>query len=222
MTLPFEFPRTLYHGTRTSVLPSVAAQGLLPRRVSGSSNWTHSVESREDAVYLTVAYALHYATTCEAPGEPCLLEIDAQALDERLFAADEDGVAQLPAGRKAAGPSATLEEATRFWRERIHEVHASTSLSSLGNCTYFGVIPAEAVRRVVVLSVPEATRLTLQVCDPVVTPMNYRLLGDRYREFCRWLFDPEGPYPLMDPRVPRPARAAVPLGESLRALAASG
>lgn len=218
MAAGFVLPSVLYHGTRSSLLPRIAAEGLQPRSLSGSSNWSHSVESREDAVYLTRAYGLHYARACRAPGDPVLLEIRTAHLDPTLFASDEDGVAQLRAGQAEAGPGATLAEATLFWRERIHTVHPSTSLSSLGNCAYFGGVPPEAISRVLALSEADALRLTLQACDPVVSTMNYRFFGDQFRAFSAWLFDPQGHCPSSPLAVGPPASSPVSLlAASMRA-----
>lgn len=190
----FTLPEKLYHGTRSSVLQDIQRKGLVPRAVSGSSNWSHSVESRADAVYLTTAYALYYAVACEAKGLPALLEIDTSKLNPLLFASDEDGVAQLRDGRAQAGVNATLDEATVYWRDRIHTVHPSTSLGSLGNCTYFGVIPPEAITKVLVLPIREAARLTVQACDPTITVANFRFLGAEYQAFSSWLFDAQAPW----------------------------
>lgn len=210
MTQPsFHLPKTLYHGTRSSHLALIDKNGLVPRSLSGSSNWAHTVESREDAVYLTSAYALHYANACEAPGWPTLLEIDTEKLDPLLFASDEDGVAQLKQGRLQAGAGTSLSYATEYWRERIHTVHPSTSLGSIGNCTYFGVIETSAISRVLVLTPHDAMRLTMQACDPVVSVANFRFLGPEYQEFMRWVFDAKKPWKAHFNEVQPPTSKAV-------------
>lgn len=208
----FKLPAKLYHGTRSSLLPAIAKEGLRPREASRTGNWSHTLESRCDAVYLTTAYALHYATCCQAEGDPTILEIDTSMLPLEAFGSDEDGVALLNEGSRQAGPDATLVEAARYWRERIHTVCPAVSLQSLGNCTFFGRIPPQAVQRVLVLAHEDAVRLVVQACDPVIVPMNYRLFGPQYRAFTAWLFEPTGPCPgthyPVEPPAARPRQLA--------------
>jgi hypothetical protein len=213
-------PSCLYHGTRSSLLASIATHGLVGRAVSGRDNWEHTVPSRADAVYLTRAYALHYAQTCQAPGWPALLEIDVTALDTRRFGADEDGVAETTYSQGVSGSAATPEEATAHWRERIHEICPSRSLRSIGNCTYFDTITPSAIRRVLLLSPVQAMRLTMQACDPVVCVANFALFGAEYERFTRWLFDAQGPWEETRMPVQPPGFSAVSLEAGARMSAA--
>ena len=186
----------------------------MPRRLSGASNWAHTVESREDAIYLTTAYGLYYAIGCQGEGLPTIVEIDTSKLPYSLFAADEDGVAQMPAGQMVDGRRLSLTMATEYWRDCIEEVHPSTSLRSIGNCTFFGVIPPDAITRVLVLTVDEAMRLTLSACDPVVSVMNFRFFGETFEAVNRWFFEPVGPCPGTDGKVSPPSRAPQSLDEA--------
>ena len=195
-TKSFKLPDTLYHGTTSLALPGISQIGLVPREVSGQSNWGHSVESRADAIYLTTCYGLHYAKAAadQAGGEPTILEIDATQLDATLFAADEDGVALIPAGRKGLPEEWSLEQIVKYWRGQIHTVAPKTTLMSIGNCTYFGGIPATAVKNVLVISMEDALRLTMEACDPVIAPINFKLFGAEFKKFSSWLFRQSVPY----------------------------
>lgn len=51
----------LYHGTSSKYLPSILREGIKPRKLTRQSNWKTTIESRNDMVYLTNAYALYFA-----------------------------------------------------------------------------------------------------------------------------------------------------------------
>lgn len=55
----------LYHGTSFENIERILHQGILPRRETKKSNWfmpdSNDFESRNDAVYLSNAYAPYYA-----------------------------------------------------------------------------------------------------------------------------------------------------------------
>jgi hypothetical protein len=197
-------PAKLYHGTRSGVLAAVARDGLRPRGTNGRGNWDHTVPSNESAVYLTVSYGLYFARSAQSDGTPTILEIDTARLRAELLVADEDGLALT---EQSSGTHGNAE----YWREEIHKVPAFRTLESLGNCAYLGVIPPEAISRVLILNEAEALRLTLQACDPVIAPVNFLLFGEEYVAFTQWLFNRDASYTAGGRVVERPEAAALPL-----------
>lgn len=184
-------PEHLYHGTRTSIVPTVLAHGLLPRSRSGSDNWSHTVSSHRDAVYLTSAYALHFALGCRLEGDPCILRIRTAALDSPKLVADEDSYSLLGASHPKLSRYADLHERVAFWRDRLAETDAALSLAKLGNCAYLDGIPAESIDSVLVLSREQAQHLVFAFADPVISPLNFRIFGPDYIGFTQWLFTRE-------------------------------
>ena len=50
----------VYHGTSWKHWQNIKKNGLRVRGKSPRSNWTHSIESNPDTVYLTDAYAIYF------------------------------------------------------------------------------------------------------------------------------------------------------------------
>ena len=73
----------LYHGTSLSKLESILKDGIMPRRLSGKSNWDDN-ESHDNMVYLTNSYAPYYslASLEDDDDKPVVLEIK---FDEEIF-----------------------------------------------------------------------------------------------------------------------------------------
>lgn len=193
-------PQFLYHGTRAGALPSILAHGLRPRRDRGAAgNWKHSVESNSRAVYLTDAYALHFATNALGARREDLLvlEIDFRTLDPARLAPDEDFLEQATRGRpEHACAGATMKARTQWFRKRAHSdfsIYWLESLRGLGTCTYYGAIPPEAIHRWARL--PCAHPL-VRMSDPTITLMNYAIMGEYYRRLTQYIFG--DPVPLED------------------------
>ena len=93
----------IYHGTAERHLKSILQTGIAPRGRS-AGNWKHSVTSNPRAVYLTVSYALHFASNACRPKEDknmLVLEVETDLLNPYLLAPDEDFLEQGTRGYKA-------------------------------------------------------------------------------------------------------------------------
>jgi hypothetical protein len=184
--------RFLYHGTAAANLPAIAAEGLKPRG-KRKGNWTHSVDSCPDAIYLTNAYALHYAHSAAKPGaDLAVLEIDAGLLAPWLLTPDEDWLEQT--SRKSEGHAPLdrpMKYRTRWYRKRLmkYAAHHENSLAGLGNCAYHGPIPAMAITRVALVDAKTNLDLIMVAgLDPTISLINYRVCGPKYRNGVRRLF----------------------------------
>lgn len=181
----------LVHGTCGSVLPSIATEGLRPRRGRrGESNWSHP--SHEDAVYLTSAYGLHYASCARTGSYAAVLDVDVGLLTPSNLVADEDSYALTSVEGHEWVQRLALPARVAYWRENLNRTDAAESLRVLGNCAYLGCIPAAAIRGVRLLSAGEVARLVLGVSDPVISPMNFKLAGGANQRFCAWLMGRPG------------------------------
>lgn len=184
-------PTRLFHGTNAKFLPSILAEGLKPRREK-DGNWDE-YESRPDLVYLTTAYAAYFAMNCTDPAEErvAIIEVDAAMLDADSLLPDEDFVSQvLHAQRHPIQPELSLADLHWMVREALEEYqhHALDSLRALGNVAYQGTVPAAAITRYCVFDPKEQAALAWAACDPMITPMNYRFCGEKYRQMIAWLF----------------------------------
>ncbi len=127
-----------------------------------ASNW--KAASHADLVYLTQAYALHYAGNAvdKEGGDIALVEIDTDLLPETtLMLADEDailsalsmGIIERPdfADYDPQLPLHDVAELITADLEKFAEVGADSewSLSVIGNWTHHGIISPEAITRIV-------------------------------------------------------------------------
>jgi hypothetical protein len=202
MTISAALPPYLYHGTRAIHFPSDLAMDLVPRATSGHSNWKHTAESREDAVYLTTAYPLYYAVNAGDAGDLLIFEIATARLNSAHLIADEDALAHSPDGLAPRGLS--LLERTLHYRKNSHEYAASRSLVSLGTCAHLGPISRTALQRVARIHSKDIGRLILGGFDPVISPLNYTLFGHEYEQSVPWLFG-DVEVCALNPRMPRPS-----------------
>lgn len=195
-------PPFLYHGTRAEHQARILAHDLVPRSQSGVSQWAHTTESRPDAVYLTSAYPLHFAVNAQGDGDLLILEVDTSMLNPTLLVADEDALAQSI--RDPATERMTLLQKTLYYRERSHHYSAEDSLALLGTCAYLGPVPALALRRSARIRLADVGTLIIGGFDPVVSPTNFSIFGDEYRDSIKWLFG-DAEICAINPRMPRVA-----------------
>lgn len=190
--LPYETDPTkvrFFHGTSAAFLPDIDASGLRPRALhQGGTQWEKH-PSHPDVVYLSTAYALHYANNALSAGDlAAIVEVDGSKLGE-LYA-DEDSYALVKVQGMDELNGRPVAERVAFWRENLKDTLASESLRVLGNCTHWGTIPPEAVIKVRLLTPKEVARFVMSVTDPTIAPMNYRFYGGMLQRFSAWLVDP--------------------------------
>lgn len=181
----------LWHGTTEARASAIVQEGIVPRG-KRRSNWENA--SRADAVYLTDAYAMYFAAHAarDAAGRLAVVEIDTDLLPETSgLAADEDALwGAWRHGGVDAGPDGPCLEAmslmdqAAYFAETLEEWRDAgfgheRSLALIGNCTYLGHVPPEAVTRVV--TYPEDGLWRVRWHDPVISLKNFRFLGHEYR-----------------------------------------
>lgn len=185
----------VYHGTTPERARAVVDEGILPRERVGHSNWGgQDMQSIADHVYLTEPFAPFYGKAAGDGSGIGLVEIDLDALNDRCLYPDEDFIEQAIRHEKVdveypdevidldgdmAGRTAEIREHVElfqpYWR---------LSLDVLGNVSYKGAIPSEAITRVVVADPP--SDISLQI-DPVIQIEAVQVTKPKYNVFTRLL-----------------------------------
>lgn len=180
----------LYHGTSSTFLDDILHGGLQCRGDS-PSNWVDH-PSCDDRIYLTTAYAVHFAkAACEQHGgKPLILKVVID--DTSNLVPDEDVLAQCDTSEIApelVGKS--LTEKTQYWAKKSgwlkHLYYFS--LETLGTVAHLGDIPASCIEDYVVL---EWDNPAIFGHDPTITIMNYKILGDSYNRAVEELVESKG------------------------------
>jgi hypothetical protein len=196
----------LYHGTSLSKLESILKDGIMPRRLSGKSNWDN--ESHHNMVYLTNSYAPHYSL-CSMDVEedkPVVLEIKFDEESMMNLFPDEDALEQANNSKYAKSceldnlslaerfdvpigfSEMTIEDRTLWFKDNLYHFHMDSSnrmfyeksLALLGTCCHEGMISADKIVRYTLLK-PEKI---LSYSDPVICIPNQMILGGHYQNVC--------------------------------------
>lgn len=172
----------VYHGTSLNCLPSILKNGIIPRG-DDESNWPDNV-SHPEMIYLTIAYPFYFAHIAaqEHKSKPVVIEIDMDFLSERNLFPDEDFIFQgLPKDQKME-----LSDI----RENIDcfQQYFQASIDNLSNFCYRGIVPIESITRTCQVNFGSRSFLWMEVMDPTITIMNYRFVGQKYRDLIAWFF----------------------------------
>jgi hypothetical protein len=184
-------PRFLYHGTTEKAARIAMFEGIRPRGEHGRSNWKRTIESNPDAVYLTDAYPLYFAFNAAKEGERgAVIEIDVEKLPQYMLVPDEDVLEQAGRGKDAV--KGNMKARTRWYRRRLKEWISTenwkVSLEAMGTCAFLGTVPPEAITQVALVDPKRASSLMWSATDAVITLMNYRFCGPKYRNLTKRLF----------------------------------
>lgn len=178
----------LYHGTSTKHLEAIRRLGLQSRRVTKRrSNWKGQIRSKLDFVYLTDAYPVYYALNpALAVGgqRPDLLILKVEVDESQLYP-DEDFIAWEMA-RHDDGLS--IRELIAEIDPADYQEHWRDSLERNGVVCTRGVA-AERIVDYKVLTHNNYPLLYAIGGDSMPTPLNYRFLGNHYRQCIAALFE---------------------------------
>ena len=194
----------LYHGTNGAWVNNIMRKGLEPRGSSQiRNNWKHVAhQSNRNAVYLTDSYAPYFAFNASRGSKPlcAVVEVDTDKLDQDKFFPDEDYLEQV--GRRIDHVKGTMSQRTLHYRKVACGDHGiiskrtmrfadwRDSLAGLGTCAYYGVVPPQAITRIVSWPVT-GNGFMCFVWDPTITLINQKIMGDRYRALTAKLFGDE-------------------------------
>lgn len=190
--------RLVYHGTDAETARLAVETGILPRSMTGKSQW--ETESHPDHVYLTRLYAGYFGYKASKGGPIGIIEVDLDRLSPDNLYPDEDFVEQ---GLRALGKVSKSIAGDKYLRARTLAVRYqierykdcwAESLEALGNVAHRGVIPPSAITRVVIYDPLSNPVLTNMMLDPTITVLNSTLFGETYQRLTAWLMgDPVKP-----------------------------
>jgi hypothetical protein len=196
----------LYHGTTRRVAEAALKEGLLPRELTKTSNWNHTVESRPDCVYLTTCYAPYFAViAAEQAGkqDPAIIEIETDSIFEHMLP-DEDFLEQATRNlhrtkadhrfrggmRRLADTHKQCLENTRWFRENLPMFSDlwQHSADGLGTCCCCGAIPTSAITRAITWDRDRVDIWSVAV-DAQISLLNKQFCSNKYIALTAWLFD---------------------------------
>lgn len=172
----------LYHGTGIRNLDSILNKGLQPRNRK-KGNWKE-FPSRKDMVYLSTAYAPFFALNSQ-DSEGVILEVNLDDLDASKLFPDEDGIAQAISQQEKRPLNIVHQEVKNNLEAYQH--YAMQSIDLIGNICYQGTIEPSKIKRLTTIEFKKRPDLAMICCDPSISVMNYRLIGNKYRTFTEWL-----------------------------------
>lgn len=189
----------LYHGTSEARWNLIREAGaLLPRKQAGQNNWSHTVSSHPNAVYLTECYAGYFALgalrdvdyTDEGEGaKVAILEFDTDKLTGLTW--DEDALEQST--REGKVTTKEMRRRTAYARGKMAGAVGTDawkhSIAALGTCGHIGPISLDALVRVALVPIRKDPFWTISSLDPTITLMNYKVCGETYRELTRQAFE---------------------------------
>ncbi len=167
----------LYHGTSEAAAREAVERGLLPRG-ERKSNW--NVSSREDLVYLTLAYAGYFAANASGEYERWgIIEVE---VDQDDLLPDEDFLEQASC-KSDVCPVSGMEERTAWFRDNLHTFahHWDISLAGIGNAAHIGPIARDQIVRVVLFDPTKAPAVAVAAIDPMISILNFRIFGSKYK-----------------------------------------
>jgi len=190
-----------YHGTSFASWNRIQHEGIIPRGSSKISNWSHSIESNPNTVYLSDAYAMYFGvvaaeTSFDRCSKVVIIEVETDTLNQSNLVPDEDALEQV--GRYQKGGDGLPKEwgidfRTRHYRRKVREFAAgglgfSWSMESLGTGGYVGSISPTQFRRVAVINTNVEKDLVWEYVNAQITIHNYQFLGEKYRELSKRIF----------------------------------
>lgn len=188
-------PGILYHGTSSRFFGDIMTKGIRPRGDTGAESIWEKVPSVPDRVYLTNCYAPYYAVTATDEGDFAVtFQIDTRKI-KGFFVADEDAIEQTSrASRDGKGIIPFSEElmiqrtaeaaASAIQMAQTGQFTAGQSLAAMGTCALVGHVPPEAIKGYVVTE----PMPTIFAWDAIPGILNYRYLGEAYKEQTKMLF----------------------------------
>ncbi len=189
----------LYHGTSKKAAKEIMKNGFIPDK---SYNW--KIKSKTGYVYLSLAYAPFYAMASidESTTERALILVE---VDEKDLYPDDDFIMYM-----FNKPSYTQKELDKINLKDFKQYYKE-SLDYLGNAS----TRSEKIK-IIGCSIFDA-KLLLQVCDPSITPINYKFMGDYYKALTKWIYEGNKPIDFLESEL-NPMRIPKEIMESLKNL----
>jgi len=164
----------LYHGTTETHAKQIIKEGFHP---GIRSNW--KVKSKPGFVYLSSAYAPFYAMEAKNGNDrKALIKCEVKASD--LY--PEDDYIMYAMGK----PVYSQAELNAVDFEAVKR-YAPLSLKYMGNAC------AKPKDIKILGMMAFSSKNLLMVCDPVISPMNFAIMGEYYKSLTEWIYDGNDP-----------------------------
>lgn len=165
----------LYHGTTVESAERIKKEGFIPGK---SYNW--KVESKKGFVYLSTAYAPFYVMASKSRKKNrVIIKVE---VDKKKLYPDDDFV-MLAVFDKHIYTQKDLDKVILIRYKYL----AEASLKYMGNC-------CAKPKDIKVLGMTEFDASNLMmVCDPSITPINYKIMGQYYKKLTEWIYDGKNP-----------------------------
>ena len=159
----------MFHGTSAENANRIEKEGFVADK---KYNW--NVKSKNGFVYLSSAYAPFYAMNATKSDKLALIKVEVDSED--CYPEDDFIMSALghPKYSQAQLDLVDFEKFKKFWKESL---------------TYMGNV---AVRpdKVKVLGIRIFDgKFLLFKCDPVISQMNFQIMGKYYGDLSNWIFD---------------------------------
>ncbi len=164
----------LYHGTSKENALKIQKEGF---KINQKTNW--DISSKEGFIYLTECYGPFFAMNCDNKGHGLALikvEVDCDDCypeDDFLMMA----LKKYPYTKQQLN-KVNFEDYKYLWKK---------SIEHLGNVA---VKPDKI--KILGITFFESKKL-LYLFDPIISPINFKIMGNYYKEFSDWIFQGKNP-----------------------------
>jgi len=160
----------LYHGTTKESAKQIEKEGFIYGK---KYNWEGVIQSKKDFIYLSTAYAPYYAMAAKSnSNNRAIIKVVVNKYD---IYPDEDFITYI---YKIPSQKINIKD---------YKELAFDSLNYLGN---IAIRPDKI--KIIGITYFNAKNL-LMVCDPSITPINYKFMGDYYRGLTEWIYQDNNP-----------------------------
>ena len=155
----------LYHGTTKESAEQIRKEGFVYGK---KYNWEGLIQSKKDFIYLSTAYAPYYAMAAKSnSNNRAIIKV---VVNKHDIYPDEDFITYI---YKIPSQEIDIED---------YKELAFDSLNYLGN---IAIRPDKI--KIIGITHFDAKNL-LMICDPLIIPINYKFMGDYYRELTEWIY----------------------------------
>lgn len=136
----------LHHATTQEFAEHIKSDGIVPRKGT-KGNWWTNVPGNSELVYFNNHYIsneFHMARACIANNtlNGAVVYVDTDKLDEKNLRVDENF---LDFERRGTYINGDIEERIGDRELALSDTRWEESVKKVGNCSYFGTVPKEAV-----------------------------------------------------------------------------
>ena len=136
----------LYHGTASINVASILKEGIFPRK-NNLGNWFTNIKSHSDLVYMLedAKSCEHYALRSAIVNQDshgAILQIDFDIIDQNFLRVDENF---LDIEERGEYVNCDINKRKKQREIAAYDSRWKESLNKFGACTYYGVVPPEAI-----------------------------------------------------------------------------